>query len=333
MKCDVNVMSVQPGEKKADGGGDKVDKDVSQTLNNVPVKAATEGSPGSAPAVRPGTVERGDLVRIDYTAALDDGAIFSTSLESAAKDPARKKVSWFREPAHYASEEIVAGKAELVPGLGDAVLGLGAGAKKQIRLTPDKAFGPPDPQKQVQLPCSRTFPRVVRLPADEYVKHFSSFPVLNKEVDLVPYFKARVTEVTEKDVALEFLVKNGETFSDSIGTVAVSVVGNRITTIKARYRRRVPDKDETGIITATDGTSFTVDTNNPLAGKSIVVDLAVVSLTKAAALQAKPIEWVEEHDTGLARAKQEKKPAVLVSTPTGAGSARGSLPRPCPIRE
>lgn len=313
LKCDVNVMSVQPGEKKAPVGGDKVDNDVSQTLNDALAKAATERSHGSAPAVQRGTVERGDLVRIDYTAALDDGAIFSTTMESVVKDPGRKKVSWFREPAHYAAEELVAGKEELVPGLGDAVMGLGVGAKKQIRLTPDKAFGRPDPQKQVQLPCSRTFPRVVRLPADEYVKRFSSFPVLNKEVDLVPYFKARVMEVTERDVALEFLVKNGEIFTDSSGTVSVIVVGDKVTTtLKPVIGAEFPIKDETGIITATDGVSFTVDTNNPLAGKSIVVDLAVVSLTKAAALQMKPIDWIEEYVKGLAKAKEEGKPVFLL---------------------
>ena len=313
LKCHVDVESVQPGGKKADIGGDKVDKDVSQSLNNAPVKDSTDGGPERAPAAHSASVERGDLVTVDYTSTLDDGAIISTTMESAAKDPARKKVSWFREPAHYTAEEIVAGKEELVPGLGDAVLGLGVGAKKQVRLTPDKAFGLPDPKKQVQLPCSRTFPRVVRLPADEYVKRFSTFPVLNKEVDLVPYFKARVTEVTERDVALEFMVKNGETFSDSIGTVAVSVAGDQITTnLKPVIGAEFTIKDETGIITATDGASFTVDTNNPLAGKNIVVDLAVVSLTKAATLHMKPIDWIEEYDKGLATAKTEGKPVFLL---------------------
>ncbi len=148
LNCDVKVESVQPGNKKAADAG-KIDKDVPQALNNAPGKAAMEGGRGSVPA---GTIERGDLVMVDYTAALEDGAIFSTTMENTAKDLARKKVSWFREPAHYSAEEIVAGKEELVPGLGDAVLGLGAGAKKQIRLTPDKAFGLPDPKKQVQLP-------------------------------------------------------------------------------------------------------------------------------------------------------------------------------------
>jgi FKBP-type peptidyl-prolyl cis-trans isomerase 2 len=313
LRCDVKVEAVQAGKKNTTAGDVKVDKNVEKALNGALAKAVAEKGQGSASDVKSGTVQRGDLVTVNYTAALEDGSIFGTTLESAAKDPTRKKASWFREPAHYRAVEILAGKEEIEPGLGDAVLGLGVGAKKQIRLTPDKAFGQPDPQKEVKLPCVRTFPRVVRLPADEYVKRFSSFPVLNKEVDLVPYFKARVSEVKERDVALEFLVKDGAIFTDNIGKVTVKVEADRITTtLKPVIGAEFPIKDSTGVITATDGTTFTVDTNNPLAGKSIVVDLAVVSMAKAATLQTKPIDWIDEYDTGLAQAKKEGKPVFLL---------------------
>jgi FKBP-type peptidyl-prolyl cis-trans isomerase 2 len=287
LKCVVTVKSVQPGDgKSAVTGG----IDASPVLNGTTVKTATESGQKSAPAVQPGTAEPGDLVKIDYTAALDDGAIFSTTLESAAKDPARKKVSWFKAPARYAPAEVVAGKEELIPGLGDGVLGLGVGAKKELRLTADKAFGQPDPRKQVKFPCSRTFPKVISMPADEYVKRLASKPVLNAEVELVPYFKARVTKVTEQDVTLEFLVKNGETFTDDIGTVSANIAGDQVTTtLKPVIGATFPMKDTDGIITATDGDTFTVDANNLLAGKNIVVNLEVVSLTKAKDVKSAPI--------------------------------------------
>jgi FKBP-type peptidyl-prolyl cis-trans isomerase 2 len=288
LKCGVKVESVQPGDGKAAVTGGK---DVSPALNGTPAKTATESSQKSVPAAQPGTVEPGDLVRIDYTAVLDDGAIFSTTLESAAKDPGRKKVSWFREPARYAPVEIVAGKDELLPGLGDGVLGLGAGAKKELRLTADKAFGQPDPQKLVKFPCSRTLPRVISMPADEYAKLLGSAPVLNAEVNLVPYFKARVTKVTGQDVTLEFLVKNGETFTDDIGTVSVAVAGDQVTTtLKPVIGATFPLKDEDGIIIATDGNTFTVDANSLLAGKNIVINLEVVSLTKAQEVKSAPVK-------------------------------------------
>ena len=52
-----------------------------------------------------------------------------------------------------------------------------------------------------------------------------------------------------------------------------------------------------------------MDTNNPLAGKNIVVDLEVVSLTKAAPQQ---IDWIENQEAGLAKAKKEGKPVFLL---------------------
>lgn len=301
-------------------------EEAQKMLDGALTKAVAEGSRIVTVDARLGIVQPGDLVTVNYTAALEDGAIFSSTSESAAKDPARQKVSWFREPARYAAEEIVAGKEELIPGLGEAVLGLAAGAKKQVRISPDKAFGKPDPQKLIQLPCVMTIPRVIRMPAEDYVKRFSSFPVLNKEVELVPYFKTKVTEVTERDVALESLAGNGETVTESFGAVTIGVDGDRITvTLKPAIGAQFPIKDAQGIITATDGASFTVDTNHPLAGKVIVLDLEVVSVTKAATLQTTPIDWIEDHDRGLARAKEEGKPVFLLLYADWCGWCRKTL--------
>ncbi len=313
LKCDVKVESVQPGEKKKAAGGVTADKEIEKTLDAALLKAAADRNKVRTTAATTDTVQLGDLVTVNYTASLEDGAIFSTTLENVAKRPENKKVSWFREPDSFAAEEIVAGRQELVPGLVEAVVGMKVGEKKRISLAPEQAFGPRDPQKQVQLPCARSFPRVIRMPAEEYVKRFSSFPVLNKEIDLVPHFKAKVAEVTERDVALEFLVKSGDTFSDSYGTVTVSVAGDRITTtLKPVIGAQFPVKDGMGVIIASDGSSFTVDGNHPLAGKNIVIDLEIVSLTKTSSMQPKPIDWIEDHDLGLARAKKEGKPVVLV---------------------
>ena len=302
LKCNVTVESVQPGEMNAADSGETA---IIRSLDDALAKAAA----GS----QPGTVERGDLVKVNYTAMLGDGTVFATTLESVANDPLRKKISWFRAPANYAAGELVAGKEQILPGLGEAVLGLGAGAKKELRLTADKAYGQPDQQKKVQVPCVRSLPLFIRMPAAEYTKRFSSFPVLNSEVDLIPYFKAKVTEVTKQDVALQFLAKAGQKYTDEYGTITVSVKGDQVTTTLApAIGAEFPLKDATGIITATDGTTFTVDANNPLAGKDIVIEFEVVSLSKAQDMKAEPIDWIEGYDGGLTEAKKEKKPVFLL---------------------
>ncbi|HCE67623.1 MAG: hypothetical protein A2X82_01515 [Geobacteraceae bacterium GWC2_55_20] len=330
LHCDVKVASIVPAENN-----NIVPESVpvaAEEKNSVPEPAPAPESGGKTdshavkvldeglarmsamPGQLAGTVavaNSGDLVTANYTVTLENGALVATTLEKIALDQAVKKVKWYREPVGYAPVELVAGKQELIPGLGEALVGMKAGVKRRIMLTPDKAFGAPDPLKTQNFPCSQTFPKTIRMPADEYVKRFSAFPQLNKEVELMPYFKSRVTEVTERDVALEFLVADGESFNDSFGTVSVAVAGDRITTtLKPELGAPFPLKDGFGIVSVTDGVTFTVDTNHPLAGKTIVLDVELVSVASPATPAA--ISWIDNHDAGLARAKQDNKPVFLL---------------------
>jgi FKBP-type peptidyl-prolyl cis-trans isomerase 2 len=317
LRCDVSVAAVKPAENKdvnplpasKAASGDSPESVEKKLLEDSTawMKAQSAAAAGTGEAIR-----SGDLVTTHYTVTLEDGSLVATTLEKTAMDPAVKKVTWYREQTVFGPIELVAGKQEVMPGLGEALVGMKAGDKKNITLSADKAIGMPDPQKMQQLPCSQTFPVTIRMPADEYVKRFSAFPTLDKEVELLPYFKSRVTEVTERDVALEFLVADGASFKDSFGTVNVAVTGDRITTtLKPLLGAPFQLKDATGIITATDGTTFTVDLNNPLAGKTIVLDLEAVSVTPAAT-QSGAVEWIDDYDAGLARAKEEGKPVFLI---------------------
>lgn len=314
LSCEVTVESVQPkaAEQGAPAPGAAPAAVSEGGSGELEQGEAARGSKESALPAPGAAAQSGDLVTVHYTAALEDGAIFSTTRESAAKDPALKRVPWFQEPSRYAAEEIVAGRQELLPGVGQAVIGMKSGEKKQLKLAPEQAFGLPDPQKLVSLPCVRELPRIVRLPADEYLKQFATLPVLNKEIELVPYFKGKVTEVTEHDVQVEFLAKDGDRFQDSYGTVAIGVQGDRITTtLTPVLGAQFPVLDGEGIISATDGATFTVDGNHPLAGKTVLLDLEVASVIQASAA-GPPIDWTEDLELGLARARQEGKPVLLV---------------------
>jgi FKBP-type peptidyl-prolyl cis-trans isomerase 2 len=327
LNCDVTVASLKSAEKKEpvpaaceknDGvpvpappasSGNTLDPQAEKVFDAGMAKmlALSGQSAGTAEAAR-----SGDLVTTNYTVTLEDGTLVATTLKNIAGDQAVKKVSWYREPSEYAPQELVAGKQEVMPGLGEALVGMKGAEMRRLILPPDKAFGMIDPQKTQLLPCSQTFPRTVRMPADEYVKRFSALPILDKEVELLPYFKSRVVEVTERDVALEFVVADGASFSDGFGSVVVSVTGDRITTtLKPQLGAPFPLKEGVGIISATDGMTFTVDFNHPLAGKTIVLELEAV-LVAAAAAQAGTVEWIDDYDAGLARAKKEGKPVFLI---------------------
>jgi FKBP-type peptidyl-prolyl cis-trans isomerase 2 len=151
------------------------------------------------------------------------------------------------------------------------------------------------------------------MPAEEYVKRFKEFPTVGKEVDVVPFFKARVAEVAEQDVRLDFLARNGEHFSESYGSVAIGVAGEKITlTLTPRIGAPFPDGERTGLISAADDGAFTVDFNHPLAGKPVTLDVEVVSIARADTFKEVSLPWQEDHDKALAAAKQAGKPAVLV---------------------
>lgn len=328
MNCDLKVETLEPASVPATIAMDEGEKSRGQLLDALKGAAAdgtnsatihTDGQdvkPGveeSNPAVAGQAAQNGDLARVGYTATLEDGTLLFSTRRGVAGNPVAKKASWYREPARFEPESVVVGKPSHLPGLDDALVGMVVGEKKRLTLPPDRAFGQPDPAKLVSLPLVKTMPRVSTISAEEYVKRFGGFPVVGKEVPFTPYFPARVDKVGEKEVWLSMVVENGTTHRERFGTTTLKIDGDSVvTTLSPIIGSEFPLQEGTGIIASTDGTTFTIDGNHPLAGKSIVVDLELAGLTRAADLPGGEIPWLDEHDAGLTQAKKEGKPAVLV---------------------
>lgn len=324
LDCEVRVTSAEPRHTAATAPVN-VQADYGVAVGGLPARES-EAFPGTlSDAVGEGKQQggeivdasvraaAGDLVVVNYTASLEDGAVFATTKESVGRDPEVRKVSWYEPPTVFRPEEVIAGKGEILPGLGEAAIGMREGEKKHVVLTAENAFGPADPKHSAQFSVARSMPRVIRMPAAEYTQRFASFPEVGGEVELVPYFRSRVTEITGSDVALESVVENGTVINEPYGTVTVTLTGELVTTtLKPILGALFPVRQGTGVITAADESSFTVDFNSPLAGKNVLLDLEVVSLTKASSLAKEPPVWVEAHDRGLAEAKKLDRPAVLV---------------------
>lgn len=259
------------------------------------------------------TVQSGDLVLVSFTAALEDGSLLATNVETAAKDPKRKKAAMHQVTENFQPDELLAGKEEILPGLGEAVLGMKAGEKKHLVIPAVKAFGPYDAKMRSRFPTQRTVPLTITMAAEDYVKRFGSFPVAGKEIDLERYFKARIVTVGDKEVTLKVLVKDGERIEEPIGVTRLKVDENALTlSLTPRMGAEFQINGRPGRIVSVEGGYFTVDFNSPLAGKNMVLDVEVVSLTKASSLVKDAPAWVEDHDRGLAEAKKLDRPAVLV---------------------
>jgi FKBP-type peptidyl-prolyl cis-trans isomerase 2 len=270
---------------------------------------------GGGPQVKdPGKVQEGDLVKLYFTASDEKGEIVRTTDAKVVNDPNLRKASGFIAPVAYVAEDVWVGHPASIPGLGEAVVGMKAGEKKRVVLQPDKAYGPIDPAKRKEMPCVRTMPKKIQISAQDYVGNFHSFPIVGKEVAVTPYFKAAVVEISEEFAVLDCDVGDGERFEESFGTVETKVDGQNISmTLTPRLGSNYPmEGGQQGKIVATDGASFTVDSNNPLAGMPITVDLEIAAVTRAAQLDSFQIKWVEDYDKGIAMAREEQKPAVLV---------------------
>jgi FKBP-type peptidyl-prolyl cis-trans isomerase 2 len=260
----------------------------------------------------PSKVQQGDLVELKYALFLEDGSLISTNIPDAANDPALKKAAQYAEPQTFSAEKVIAGQPTPLMGLRDAVLGMTVKERRRIVLPPEKAYGERDLQKVEQISCSKTMPKTVRMSPEEWVKNFNSFPVAGKEFWFNPFFPARVVEVNEQEVLLEFQ-KEGQIPQSELGSVSVSMDDNNVTlTLTPVIGAHFGSNGQDGRITESDGKQFTVDFNNPLAGRSLVLDAEVVSLTKKSAFKGMEISWLEDYDKGLEAAERENKPMVLV---------------------
>jgi FKBP-type peptidyl-prolyl cis-trans isomerase 2 len=147
----------------------------------------------------------------------------------------------------------------------------------------------------------------------KFFEQFKKFPVVGKEVQFAPFLKAQVKEVTEYMVLLDFIVKDGDRFQEEYGTVEVRVREADIAvTVTPRIGAPFKTMEGEGKIAATDGKTFTVDFNPGTAGKPVVLEIELLSLTRKSVIESMKIPWMEEHDQGLAEAKQAGRPVVMV---------------------
>jgi FKBP-type peptidyl-prolyl cis-trans isomerase 2 len=259
----------------------------------------------------PSRVEKGDLVKVNYSILTEDGRLVTSTLSRIGENAKAKKAEWYAARNQYRPEEIVADSGNWLAGLGESAIGMQASEKKSFKLADEKAFGPRDESKVVQLPCTKSMPKVIRLDPSQYLGNFKRFPVVGKEVSVVPYFNARVTDVKEDYAELEFMAKD-EKIQDAFGTTDIKVKDSEIVlTIEAKTGATFEVDNRPGRIVQTDGQTFTVDFNHPLAGKAVTLDMEVVGLTKASAFK-KELPWLEDHDLGMARAKSDRKRMFLL---------------------
>ncbi|MBN1141948.1 MAG: FKBP-type peptidyl-prolyl cis-trans isomerase [Deltaproteobacteria bacterium] len=269
-------------------------------------------APPPAPAVAD-VVEKGDLVTVQMTASLVDGTVFFTSDPLVAADPKVKKADFFDKSQAKGPQELVVGSDQLFPGLQEGLLGMRGGEAKRIVVPPEQAFGASKPELIEKFPRRMEMPRILTWSAQEFTSRTGAFPVKGKEFSLNPYFPARVMAVGEKTVQLKNLARDGQTFEDDLGKTRVAVTGETIVLmLEPRIGAAFEAAGRKGRVSGSDGETFSVDFNPPLAGQEVVLDLSLVSLVKGETFRQIAIAPLEEYEAALRQARDQGKPAVVI---------------------
>ena len=259
------------------------------------------------------SVETSDLVEVNYTLRLSSGNIFFTTEKTIAEDTQQKKAEWFQEPNRFRPVAVLAGKDTELAEIAKDVIGMRLGGKKTVTLPPEQGFGQHDPKKVIVLPKIKTFPKLATVKPKDYVLKFNSFPVSGKHIDFTPYYKSKVVEVNEGYVILEAQTAGKKNFEADYGTTIVKTVEDDIhVVLEPRVGAPFALKEQTGRIVKADEETFTVDCNHPAAGEDILLEIEVVSIEKASQFAHISLQWIEDHNAGLATAQTNGKPVVLV---------------------
>ncbi len=261
----------------------------------------------------PKQVQLGDVVTVDYTASLENGDIFWTTRESIDQDAKQHKVPWYQKPKSFGPEEILAGQDARIRGIAPSVLGMAIGETKQFTVGPENAYGPRDPKNTAQKPCVETTPVLLSMTKEAFRERFHFEPEVGLSVPLSPHFESRVDKVTEENVAVTSSAQDRQGISGPLGTTDVQVDADQIVAVLTpKIGTTVAENGRIGRIIDTDGKTYTVDFNHPLAGEAIVLNIDVISLKKADSLGGGELPWLDDHPRMLETAKNENKPVVLV---------------------
>ncbi len=112
------------------------------------ISASTAKTNKTAKAGKIQQVESGDTISVDYTASLEDGTVFDTSIESKATEanlPPRQE---------YAPMTFTAGSGQMIKGFDHAVIGMKPNETKTVTIPPEDAYGKKDPKKIITIPVS-----------------------------------------------------------------------------------------------------------------------------------------------------------------------------------
>jgi len=173
-------------------------------------KSAVQITPGeqkteTTPVNLEGTIQKGDLVEMNFVLYGEDGKIIDTNNKELAEQAKLKTYS----PGKY---QFIVGQSSKVKGFDDAVLGLKEGDEKTITLMPtDKKIEIEFNRTNIQTRLT-TIPRKQNFRLDNFESVFKKPPIKNDVISNRDMFAwpFRILAVTNNTVQGEVMIKEGD---------------------------------------------------------------------------------------------------------------------------
>jgi len=268
---------------------------------------ASAVNPGSVAA---GAVKAGDTVKVMYVGYFQNGTVFDTNYEDVAQKNGIERASF--EPLEFS-----VGQGEVIDGFDNAVRGMKVGEKKTFTLKPADAYGEYDETKVESVPriglTNRTteIETVFDVPKYLFAQVFGKEPSVNEIVNsTTESISYKVLNTTTANVTLEMQVKKGQIISsqsspwnstvvdisgkkakirqdpqngtilpNSIGYSVITIEGDKIaSTLNAIVGTQFQTQFGFGMVKEVTENEVIIDTNPPLAGKTLVFDVELVSI-------------------------------------------------------
>lgn len=279
---------------------------------------AAHGQGGNLPAV-------GERLALQYTCRLPDGSLAATTRKKIAEDPEVRKSEIFSPRKAYHPAEIVVpaspeqitvdyiGSLEekIVQSLARKASELPISRKVEVELAGSVPENIPENERFMQMARQIKLPRRMVVSIAEYQAEYPKPPVPGEILGADENFSTMVEKVEGDEVHLLFSSAPGATRKTVYGiehfTQEEEEFLVRLEVTPGAVLRTGP---LVGRISSVEQESFTIDYGHPFGGETLSCQVQALPVKDPGS--AGPLVWLGSYEQGLALAKKEEKPVVLV---------------------
>lgn len=267
----------------------------------------------------------GERLALHYSCRLPDGSLAVTTHKKIAEDPNVKKSEIFNPQGVYHPAEIVVPatpeqvtvdymgsfEEKIVQSMARKATDLPLSREVDLELTGTVPENIPDNERFMQMALQTKLQRRMIVTLEEYQKEYPKPPVPGEILGADENFSTMVEKVEGEEVHL--------LFSSAPGATRKTVYGiEHFTQEEEEFLVRLEVKPGAvlrtgplvGRISSVEQESFTIDYGHPFGGETLSCQVQALPVKNPGS--AGPLTWLNSYEQGLALAKKEEKPVVLV---------------------